>query len=82
MDFIKVSCILGKLVFLRFYIKKIKKNKFGNKRKKIATEKIKELFEKKNIPGKQLDTIMHPHTIVNLDKIFYGRYLENFNNKK
>jgi hypothetical protein len=38
---------LGKLVFLRFYIKKIKKNKFGNKRKKIATEKIKELFEKK-----------------------------------
>jgi hypothetical protein len=32
--------------------------------------------------GKQLDTIVYPHTIVELDVIFCGRTLENFNDGK
>jgi len=32
--------------------------------------------------GKQLDTIVYPHTIVKLDVISCGRHLENFNDGK
>jgi hypothetical protein len=41
------------------------------------TEKIKIITS-----GKQLDTIVYPHTIVNLEIIFCGRHLENFNDGK
>ena len=42
------------------------------------------MIEKINIitSGKQLDTIVYPHTFVNLDVIFCGRHLENFNDGK